>query len=57
MKRCCICGKEGNEHMMVPIQTSRTQWRCWECYKKGQGEVTGFETLAKRRKIKEANKK
>lgn len=41
---------------MMKAFTGRTQWLCWDCYKTGHGEVTGIETQAIRRRLKEMNK-
>ena len=60
MKRqCAICENEFEEHEMMQISPSpaHPKWLCWECHKKGHGEVTGFETQSKRKKMKEANRK
>lgn len=58
MKReCAICHKEFDEHDMETVNTGRVQWLCWECYRHGHGQVTGFEIRCKERHIKEAQKR
>lgn len=43
--------------MQISPSPAHPKWLCWECHKKGHGEVTGFETQSKRKKMKEANRK
>lgn len=42
---------------MMKVFTGRTLWRCWDCYKIGHGEVSGFETQSKLKRKKETNNK
>lgn len=58
-RKCSICGKVASEYRMFKSSPSptHTTWRCWECYKKGHGEVTGLETRTIKRRIKEMNRK
>lgn len=58
-RKCCICGKVAPEYEMFKSSPSPShpQWRCWECYKQGHGEVTGIETQAIKRRMKEMNRK
>ena len=56
-RQCESCGEIREEKWMLSYNSGRrTHWYCWECWKKGQGEVTGFETQCKRRKIREKDK-
>lgn len=43
-RKCDICGTEQNEWIMEPIFTGRkTEWWCWDCWKKSQYEAVKSE--------------
>ena len=52
-EKCDICGKEYDINEMMSLNTGRTHWFCWECYKLGQSEVTCVEIRTKNRRYKE----
>ena len=55
IRKCDICGKEENERMMQSISYGRkTEWWCWECWKKSQYEVTKSE-IHRRTKLARIN--
>ena len=56
-RKCCICGRRFPEQDMERVFVGRVLWRCWDCYKQGHGEVTGIETQAIMRRMKEVNKR
>lgn len=40
-RQCDICGKECNEKLMEHYFTGRkTEWWCWDCWKKAQYQAT-----------------
>lgn len=54
IRQCDICGKECSEKLMERYFTgTKTEWWCWDCYKKGQYEMGKSEITryAKRYKI------
>ena len=56
-RKCCICGHRFPEKDMVRTFVGKPIWRCWDCYKQGHGEVTGVESQAIMRRMKEVNKR
>lgn len=55
-EKCSNCGELFDLKDMVQINTGRTHWFCWECYKLGQSEVTQVEIRTKNRRYKELKK-
>lgn len=39
LRKCSNCGTEHEERRMIEINTGRTQFICWDCYKLGHGEA------------------
>ena len=55
-RKCCICGRRFPENEMERVFVGRVLWRCWDCYKKGHGEVAGVEIANRGKREKEWNK-
>lgn len=47
--KCSNCGKEENINKMIPFNSGRVQYLCWECCKKGRNEahVVGIDRGAR----------
>ena len=43
-QKCSVCGREDNEQLMESFFTGRkTEWYCWDCWKKSQYEAVKSE--------------
>ena len=54
-QRCRVCGRECNEKLMEHYFTGiKTEWWCWDCWKRSQYEVTKSE-IHRRTKLARIN--
>lgn len=59
-QRCSVCGRECNEKLMEHYFTGiKTEWWCWDCWKKSQYEAVKSEIHRSKRlgKINEERKR
>lgn len=54
-QKCSVCGREFNEQLMESFFTGRkTEWYCWDCWKKSQYEAVKSE-IHRRTKLARIN--
>ena len=50
-QRCSVCGRECNEKLMEHYFTGiKTEWWCWDCFKKSQYEANKSD-LSRQKKL------